>query len=110
MGPGKFIQSHLPVILNVGGYMGDKRQGSFLPLLIEMAVIRRRFSVFNFLQDVVDLCPFNRLVAMRVFDSLLNFFKALSSDSECSNEFQYRQLAAAGVGCGGLANWQASAS
>ncbi len=28
---------------------------------------RCRFSICNFLQDVVDLCPFNRLVAIRVF-------------------------------------------
>jgi hypothetical protein len=64
MGPGKFIQGQLPVILNVGDDIGDKRQGSLLPLRIEMALIHCRFSVFNFLQNVVDLCSFNRLVAL----------------------------------------------
>jgi hypothetical protein len=32
MGPSKFIQGHSPVILNVGGDIGDKRQRSLLPL------------------------------------------------------------------------------
>ncbi len=67
IGPGKFIQGHSPVILNVGGDIGDKGRGSLLPLRIEMALIHHRFSIFNFLQDVVDLCPFNRLVAIRAF-------------------------------------------
>jgi hypothetical protein len=75
-----------------------------------MALIRRRFAVLDFLQDVVDLCPFNCLVAIRVFDSLLNLFKALSSDSERSNEFPNRHHAAAVMGWGGLANWRAGAS
>ncbi len=110
MGPGKFIQGHSPVNFNVGGDIGDKRRGSLLPLRIQMALIRHQFSVFNFLQDVVDLCPFNRLVAIRVFDILLNLFKALSSNSERPNEFPNWQHAAAGVGCGGLANWRAGAS
>jgi hypothetical protein len=110
MGPGKFVQGHSPVNFNVRGDIGDKRRGSLLPLRIEMALIRRRFAVFDFLQDVVDLCPFNRLVAIHISDSLLNLFKALSSDSECSNEFPNRHHAAAGVGCGGLANWRAGAS
>ncbi len=82
----------------------------FLPLRIEMALIRCRFSIFNFLQDVVDLCTFNHLVTICVFDSLLNLFKALSSDSECPNKFLNRHHAAVGVGCGGLANWRAGAS
>jgi hypothetical protein len=110
LGPGKFIQGHSPVNFNVGGNIGDKRRGSLLPLRIEMALIRRRFAIFDFLQDVVDLCPFNRLVTIRVFDSVLNLFKALSSDSERPNEFPNWHHAAVGVGCGGLANWRAGAS
>ncbi len=98
MGPGKFIQGHSPVNFNVGGDIGDKCRGSLLPLRIEMALIRPRFSVFKFLQDVVDLCPVNRLVTISIFDSLLNLFKALSSDSERPNKFPYRQHAAAGWG------------
>jgi hypothetical protein len=54
-----------------------------------MALICRRFAVFNFLQDVVDLCPFNRLVAISVFDSILDLFKAFSSDSESSDELMW---------------------
>jgi hypothetical protein len=110
MGPGKFVQGHSPVNFNVGGDISDKHQGSLLPLRVEMALIRHRFAVFDFLQDVVDLCPFNRLVAIRISDSLLNLFKALSSDSERSNIFLNQHHAAAGVGCGGLANWRAGAS
>ncbi len=87
-----------------------KCQNSLLSLRIEIPLIHSWFTLFNLLQNVVDLRPLKGLVATSIFDNLLDILKDFSSDSEGSHKFTNWRHAMLRVGWGGLAKWLASAS
>jgi hypothetical protein len=53
-----------------------------------MSLIRSLFALLN-LQDVIDMCPFNGLVAISILDSLLDFLEIFLSDSKYTHKFAY---------------------
>jgi hypothetical protein len=54
-----------------------------------MSLIRSRFALLNLLQDVIDMRPFNGIVAISILDGLLDFLEIFSSDSEYPHKFAY---------------------